>query len=120
MRFLMLALCASLAGCAPTVELSKTGRQVELLSQAELGQDRMQCTQRDAFDFVVRQIEEPGSRGTVAQIRGRNLAAKKGHTHVLIWPGSHFKCDRDGREVPDGTYDCETVPATGYDCIVGR
>ena len=120
MRFMMLAACVLLVACAPTVELSKSGKQVELLSQADLGQGRLQCTQRDGFDFVVREIEKPASRGSVAQIRGRNLAAKKGNTHVLIWPGASFKCDRDGNEVADGTYTCETVPATGYDCIIGR
>lgn len=109
-----------MVGCAPSVELSRSGKKVELLTQSDLGKGNMSCRQQAEFDVVTRAIEKPASRGTVGQIKARNATGKKGFSHVLVWPGSPFTCDREGTETEVGTYECERVPASAYDCILGR
>ncbi len=109
-----------LASCAPSVELSRSGKTVELLSQADLGKGVMSCRPKAEFEVVTREIEKPASRGSVAQIKARNATGKQGFSHVLVWPGSKFTCDREGAETEQGTYNCERVAASAYDCILGR
>lgn len=120
MRFLLPLAGLLLVACAPSVELTKSGKAVELLTQADLGQGAMKCTEQGSFEVVAREIEQPASRGTVAQIKARNQVGKKGYTHALVWPGATFPCDREGNEKEDGEYTCELVPVTAYDCIAGR
>lgn len=122
MRTLLLVASLSIvsSACAPSVGLTSKGREVELLNQADLGQGAMRCYEKSTFDVVAREIEKPDNRGSVAQIKARNQVGKLGYTHALVWPGNDFACDRDGQAVETGSYTCQTVPVTAYDCIAGR
>ncbi len=107
-------------GCTTTVAVSKSAKNVETLSHDYLRQERAgQCTEVKRFEVVVRPNERTESRSSVAEVKARNQAAKHDASHVLLWPGSTFQCDRDGNENATSEQECERVPVTSYNCVMG-
>lgn len=108
-------------GCKSTVNSEQGARDVELISQGYLHGDRKDiCTEVDRFEVVVTDREVSGSKTqSTAELKARNEAARRGATHVLLWPETDQPCDDKGELSETGDNVCEVAPVTAYECVMG-
>lgn len=118
---LMAVTACCMWGCRSTISASQGARDVEVLSQGYLhGERKDKCQEIDRFEVVVAENEVPGTKTqSVAQIKARNEAARRGATHVMLWPETDEPCTSKGELQQDGDEVCQVAPVTAYECIIG-
>lgn len=114
-------LMLAIMGCKTTVSASKASRNIELLSQSDLGGEKARhCNKVGSFDVAKHETEVSGTRQSVLEIKARNQAARMNATHVLVWPSATFTCDKTLAEVEGEADQCERSIVDAYTCVIGR
>lgn len=115
----VLALLA--AGCKTTVSSSKSSKNIELLSQSDLGGEKARhCNKVGSFEVAKHESEVTETKQSVLEIKARNQAPRMDATHVLVWPAATYNCNKALEEVEGEADQCERSSVDAYTCVIGR